>query len=265
MPRRKSTHVDDPVAVGRRLREARERAGLSQRQLSFPAARPPTSPDRGRRPHPLAPAPPRDGQAARRERGLSRDGKGAARRARGTDRGRARTSTRRADELAGQLYAAALGSCARRETSGPALAGLVSSPSVKESPGGDRAARGSAAIWAATSPNIRLGPTLSAAPTRCSTSSSRRSRSSALARQAAERRNDPVETSGSPSCSRTRHRQATTSARRKAPRTHRRARSARERSDLPSPALLVAITAPHGPGGHIAPHAMRGRRSTCSS
>jgi tetratricopeptide (TPR) repeat protein len=35
MPRRKSTHVDDPQAVGRRLREARERAGLSQRQLSF--------------------------------------------------------------------------------------------------------------------------------------------------------------------------------------------------------------------------------------
>jgi len=35
LPRRKSTHVDDPHAVGRRLREARERAGLSQRQLSF--------------------------------------------------------------------------------------------------------------------------------------------------------------------------------------------------------------------------------------
>jgi len=35
VPRRKSTHVDDPVEVGRRLREARERAGLSQRQLSF--------------------------------------------------------------------------------------------------------------------------------------------------------------------------------------------------------------------------------------
>lgn len=35
MPRRKSTHVDDPAAVGRRLREARERSGLSQRQLSF--------------------------------------------------------------------------------------------------------------------------------------------------------------------------------------------------------------------------------------
>lgn len=35
MPRRKSTHVDHPHAVGRRLREARERAGLSQRQLSF--------------------------------------------------------------------------------------------------------------------------------------------------------------------------------------------------------------------------------------
>jgi tetratricopeptide (TPR) repeat protein len=35
MPRQKSTHVDDPVAVGQRLKEARERAGLSQRQLSF--------------------------------------------------------------------------------------------------------------------------------------------------------------------------------------------------------------------------------------
>src|SRR5712691_3325317 len=35
MPREKSTHVDDPAAVGIRLREARERAGLSQRQLAF--------------------------------------------------------------------------------------------------------------------------------------------------------------------------------------------------------------------------------------
>jgi tetratricopeptide (TPR) repeat protein len=35
MPREKSTHVDDPAAVGRRLKEARERAGLSQRALSF--------------------------------------------------------------------------------------------------------------------------------------------------------------------------------------------------------------------------------------
>jgi tetratricopeptide (TPR) repeat protein len=40
VPRRKSTHVDDPVAVGRRLREARERAGLSQRQLSFEGCSP---------------------------------------------------------------------------------------------------------------------------------------------------------------------------------------------------------------------------------
>lgn len=30
------SHVDDPVAVGRRLKEARIEAGLSQRQLSFP-------------------------------------------------------------------------------------------------------------------------------------------------------------------------------------------------------------------------------------
>ena len=30
------THVDDPAAVGRRLKEARLAAGLSQRQLSFP-------------------------------------------------------------------------------------------------------------------------------------------------------------------------------------------------------------------------------------
>src|SRR6476659_6280559 len=40
VPRRKSTHVDDPLEVGRRLREARERAGLSQRQLSFPGCSP---------------------------------------------------------------------------------------------------------------------------------------------------------------------------------------------------------------------------------
>src|SRR4051812_50151271 len=35
MPRRPSTHVDDPVAVGQRLRKAREAAGLTQRELSF--------------------------------------------------------------------------------------------------------------------------------------------------------------------------------------------------------------------------------------
>ncbi len=36
MPRRPSNHIDDPAAVGRRLREERERSGLSQRQLAFP-------------------------------------------------------------------------------------------------------------------------------------------------------------------------------------------------------------------------------------
>src|ERR671922_64270 len=40
MPRQKSTHVDDPRAVGRRLRDAREKAGLSQRQLAFPGCSP---------------------------------------------------------------------------------------------------------------------------------------------------------------------------------------------------------------------------------
>lgn len=35
MPRQPSTHVDDPVAVGQRLRQAREAAGLTQRELSF--------------------------------------------------------------------------------------------------------------------------------------------------------------------------------------------------------------------------------------
>ena len=35
MPRRPSNHVDDPVAVGLRLRQAREDAGLTQRELSF--------------------------------------------------------------------------------------------------------------------------------------------------------------------------------------------------------------------------------------
>jgi len=36
MARKKSTHIDDPVAAGRRLKGARERAGLSQRELAFP-------------------------------------------------------------------------------------------------------------------------------------------------------------------------------------------------------------------------------------
>lgn len=35
MPRRPSSHVDDPTAVGHRLREARIAAGLTQRELSF--------------------------------------------------------------------------------------------------------------------------------------------------------------------------------------------------------------------------------------
>jgi tetratricopeptide (TPR) repeat protein len=40
MPRQKSNHVDDPHAVGQRLRAARESAGLSQRQLAFPGCSP---------------------------------------------------------------------------------------------------------------------------------------------------------------------------------------------------------------------------------
>jgi tetratricopeptide (TPR) repeat protein len=35
MPRRPSNHVDDPVAVGQRVRQAREAAGLTQRELAF--------------------------------------------------------------------------------------------------------------------------------------------------------------------------------------------------------------------------------------
>ncbi len=40
MPRQKSTHVDDPRAVGERLKRARVAAGLSQRQLAFPGCSP---------------------------------------------------------------------------------------------------------------------------------------------------------------------------------------------------------------------------------
>lgn len=40
MPRQKSTHVDDPHEVGRRLKEAREAAGVSQRRLAFPGCSP---------------------------------------------------------------------------------------------------------------------------------------------------------------------------------------------------------------------------------
>src|SRR4051794_41855660 len=36
MPRSLTTHIDSPREVGLRLKSARERAGLSQRQLSFP-------------------------------------------------------------------------------------------------------------------------------------------------------------------------------------------------------------------------------------
>jgi tetratricopeptide (TPR) repeat protein len=40
MARKKSTHIDDPIRVGLRLKEARERAGLSQRQLAFDGCSP---------------------------------------------------------------------------------------------------------------------------------------------------------------------------------------------------------------------------------
>jgi len=40
MPRRASTHVDDPRAVGERVRLAREQAGLTQRELAFPGCTP---------------------------------------------------------------------------------------------------------------------------------------------------------------------------------------------------------------------------------
>jgi predicted transcriptional regulator len=36
VPRSLTTHIDSPKAVGRRLKEARDRSGLSQRQLAFP-------------------------------------------------------------------------------------------------------------------------------------------------------------------------------------------------------------------------------------
>lgn len=36
MPRKPSNHIDDPVALGQRLRQARKSAGLTQRELSFP-------------------------------------------------------------------------------------------------------------------------------------------------------------------------------------------------------------------------------------
>ena len=36
-PRRRVNYADDPLKVGQRLRGAREAAGLSQRELAFPA------------------------------------------------------------------------------------------------------------------------------------------------------------------------------------------------------------------------------------
>lgn len=40
MPRRPSTHIDDPAAVGARIREARQAAGLKQRELTFDGCTP---------------------------------------------------------------------------------------------------------------------------------------------------------------------------------------------------------------------------------
>ena len=40
MPREKWRHVDDPVAVGQRIKAARERVRLPQRQLAFPGCTP---------------------------------------------------------------------------------------------------------------------------------------------------------------------------------------------------------------------------------
>lgn len=40
MHRPELTHVDDPIEVGKRVREARQAAGLNQRQLSFPGCTP---------------------------------------------------------------------------------------------------------------------------------------------------------------------------------------------------------------------------------
>jgi tetratricopeptide (TPR) repeat protein len=40
VPRQKSTHVDNPAAVGERLKDARVKAGLSQRQLAFAGCSP---------------------------------------------------------------------------------------------------------------------------------------------------------------------------------------------------------------------------------
>jgi tetratricopeptide (TPR) repeat protein len=40
VPRRPSTHIDDPAAVGARIREAREEAGLKQRELTFEGCTP---------------------------------------------------------------------------------------------------------------------------------------------------------------------------------------------------------------------------------
>ena len=40
VPRRPSTHIDDPVAVGTRIREARLAAGLKQRELTFEGCTP---------------------------------------------------------------------------------------------------------------------------------------------------------------------------------------------------------------------------------
>ena len=79
MPRQKSTHVDDPRAVGERLKEAREgRPEPAAARLLGLLARVHLA-DRGRRPDSLAPAPSGARQAAGGERGLPGDGRRGSR------------------------------------------------------------------------------------------------------------------------------------------------------------------------------------------
>ena len=123
MPRRKSTHVDNPHEVGRRLREARERAGLSQRQLSFPGCSPAyiSRIEAGDRIPSL--------QLLRemgRRLGVSEDylATGTERHARSRPgRGRDQPPPRRAREAA-RLYGEALGQATTSDEQARALAGL---------------------------------------------------------------------------------------------------------------------------------------------
>ena len=268
MPRRKSTHVDNPVEVGRRLREARERAGSEPAPALVPGLLARIHlPHRGGRPHSVAPAPARDGQAPRRQRGLPRDRHRAPRRERRPGRGRDQPAPRRARGGGEAVRRGARAGDDERRAGPRARRPRAARLPGRKAAGGDRPARGGPhrrarrarrppGLGRHARPRLRVGrparrrdqPLRELA--QVGRGAQRRGRGHSL-RGAARERAD---------------RQDGLRRRRAAARPDRGADLRLERPRRPRPPLLVAVeAAPQRRRITIGPPATRGTRSTCSS